>query len=308
MRGALRDLLRIIWGEPRALQAAPPPPPPPPPLPPSPPALPVARPPASHVAPLLPAPLAGTRLVAVALSAFVCPLPMLPLVPHLALQAVVIATVRRNSSLCSTALLTHPLTVARIRSVHAVMRLLVLVLPGGWAGSSPVRLITGACMGCAGAPLCVGCVGCASAPQPQHTTARCHAGAAGPNLARRAVSQEAECESFLSFLSVLVGLLLPLCLIVRTEPAASLRRWENSWAAGTAGRLSSLEYCMRLLCGRSWLADSGGQGGDAEAAAPTAAGASHRHGSRQLKAWERGLLWWQLLGLCWYVAMALEHA
>lgn len=39
--------------------------------------------------------------------------------------------VRRNSSLCAAPLLTHPLTQQRLRRLHRVMRVLLMVLPSG---------------------------------------------------------------------------------------------------------------------------------------------------------------------------------
>lgn len=40
------------------------------------------------------------------------------------------AQVRNNDSLCRTPLLAHPLTAARIRGVHSVLRLSAAMLPG----------------------------------------------------------------------------------------------------------------------------------------------------------------------------------
>jgi len=51
--------------------------------------------------------------------------------------------------------------------------------------------------------------------------------------------QRAECEAFLTFLFWAAGLLLPILLVVKTEPPHSLRRWEAAYAsrlrAGGAG-------------------------------------------------------------------------
>lgn len=78
--------------------------------------------------------IAGARLFAVVLAALVMPLPLLPLVPHLLLQAYAVAMVRWNSSLCAAPLLTHPLMAGRIRRVIAVMDLSTMLLPGGCVG------------------------------------------------------------------------------------------------------------------------------------------------------------------------------
>ena len=48
-----------------------------------------------------------------------------------------------------------------------------------------------------------------------------------PLLLRSPNQQEAKCEAFLSFLFYAVGLLLPMWLLVRTEPPASLHAWEQ---------------------------------------------------------------------------------
>lgn len=73
-------------------------------------------------------------MFAVALAALVMPLPLLPLVTHLLLQAFAVAMVRRNSSLCAAPLLAHPLMAGRIQCLYAVMDVFILLLSGGWAG------------------------------------------------------------------------------------------------------------------------------------------------------------------------------
>lgn len=62
-----------------------------------------------------------------------------------------------------------------------------------------------------------------------------HAGGIGQ--AASAVQQhssELDCESFLSFLFILVGVVLPLAVLVWTEPPASLRAWEQRREAASS--------------------------------------------------------------------------
>ena len=68
--------------------------------------------------------------MAVALAPLVQPLNMLGLLPHAALQLYALAVVRSNRSLCTTPLLAHPVSKARVNSLHNVMRLAALALPG----------------------------------------------------------------------------------------------------------------------------------------------------------------------------------
>ncbi|PRW33626.1 putative NADH dehydrogenase [ubiquinone] 1 alpha subcomplex subunit mitochondrial [Chlorella sorokiniana] len=137
----------------------------------------------------------GSRLVAVMSSAAMVPLSLLGLVPQLALLLYAVAMVRANPSLCSSALTTHPLTRQRIRSVHDVLHLAGMLLPGG-IGQATSSL--------------------------QH-------------------GEELDCESFLTFLFIMVGVVLPLVVLVKTEPPASLKAWEerrqraNSSSGGSGG-------------------------------------------------------------------------
>ena len=78
---------------------------------------------------------AGSRFFAAASFALVTPLPLLPLVPHLLVQALCVGMVRANPSLCGMPLLAHPLSAQRISAFHATMRLLTVVLPGGECGT-----------------------------------------------------------------------------------------------------------------------------------------------------------------------------
>jgi len=63
-------------------------------------------------------------------SCLVTPLTMLPLVPQVVVQVFSVTVVRRNPSLCHAPLLTHPVTAARISSLHNWMHVLAVVLPG----------------------------------------------------------------------------------------------------------------------------------------------------------------------------------
>ncbi|PRW45349.1 hypothetical protein C2E21_5920 [Chlorella sorokiniana] len=73
----------------------------------------------------------GARLVAVSLSPLVQPLNVLGLGANLALQLYSLAMVRSNRSLCAAPLVMHPLSRARIHTLHGAMRLATLGLPGG---------------------------------------------------------------------------------------------------------------------------------------------------------------------------------
>lgn len=81
----------------------------------------------------------------------------------------------------------------------------------------------------------------------------------------------AECEAVLTWMSVLLGVLLPILLVVKTEPAASFMLWQArrrqaSSAASSGGGKPvahalhgaelAVESGVRALCGPSWLAPS----------------------------------------------------
>lgn len=83
-------------------------------------------------------------------------------------------------------------------------------------------------------------------------------------------SPELDCESFLSFLFILVGVVLPLAVLVWTEPPASLRAWEQRrQAASSADRTGG-------------GSDGGASGGGAIGSGGSGSGArgssSKRHG------------------------------
>lgn len=143
-----------------------------------------------------------------------------------------------------------------------------------------------------------------------------------PALARAARPPQAECEAFLSLFTLAVGLLLPIFVLVRTEPPTSLRVWDLACEAsapdadapggkgcGALAQLeASVESAVRQLCGRSWLAPPEpsdeeravlyrlrGQpegGGDAAAAA-------RKPFRCRLRPWERLFAWWLILALLW---------
>lgn len=141
-----------------------------------------------------------------------------------------------------------------------------------------------------------------------------------PSLA--ASTPEQDCQAFLSFLSAAVGLLLPLAALVKTEPPASLRAWEDrarrSGAAGGGGsdrtskhpvlaalrRASdAVEGGLRQLCGRSWLAVGAAEPEQNAAPADCAADQpAPQRPSFRLHGWQRALAWWLLLSLLWAAA------
>lgn len=113
-------------------------------------------------------------------------------------------------------------------------------------------------------------------------------------------SQQSECEGVLNFIAAVVGLLLPICFIVKTEPAALLAAWEardaarnnddgggsssgiwGTLAAGCHRAEAAVEQSVRFLCGRSWLA--GGPVPTLPALAP----------------WERWMAVWLLTAVVW---------
>lgn len=114
----------------------------------------------------------------------------------------------------------------------------------------------------------------------------------------RAPSPQAQCEAYLHIVSFWVGLVLPLCLLIKTEPAESLKTWEVAWEAhqtewqsarqpsgpaDTSRHLGMVsEACMRQLAGRSWLAP----------AAATSTQAQRRWRQiYELAWWERCMSW-----------------
>lgn len=216
--------------------------------------------------------------MAVFMASMLNPLPLLPLVPHLLLQVYTVAMVRHNPSLCSTALLNHPLTVKRIHGLHSIMHLTAFALPGG-VGQSLF-----------------------------------------PLLERSPNQQEAECESFLSFYFYAAGLLLPLWVLVKTEPPSSLAEWEERSSSteqcarlGVLGRVeAALEGAVRQVCGRSWLAppiDEEEEEGmmwaatSAQGQGPNSGGIQHKRRLR-LRGWERVFAWWLVLALLWAVCIS----
>lgn len=148
------------------------------------------------------------------------------------------------------------------------------------------------------------------------------AGGAGHSTRQSGVpTDEQECAAFLTFLGLAAGLLLPLWLLVKTEPPASLARWDerqrvaarrreggrgNSGDAPDGNRsrgdepsppvysrvAAAVEGSIRAVCGRSWLVSSG----------------EERPEAFELDGWQRALLWWQVLGLGWLGSMAIAGA
>lgn len=121
-----------------------------------------------------------------------------------------------------------------------------------------------------------------------------------------------QCEAFLSFLFLAVGMFLPLALLLRTEPPISLRAWEEAQAAGgcagsRGARLAAgLEVAVRQLCGRSWLAPAAAGAGPPlrEAEPEEEAGGAVAKSHVRLLGWQRSIAWWLLLSIAWGCALA----
>lgn len=103
----------------------------------------------------------------------------------------------------------------------------------------------------------------------------------------------ARCEGALNFLAALLGLLLPLLFLLKTEPAASIERLQlrrnRTQCSGMLGRIAAwwhtaeagAEQALRDLAGRSWMAGELPQPAD-----PLLGG-------------ERWLAWLLLLAMTW---------
>ena len=50
-------------------------------------------------------------------------------------------------------------------------------------------------------------------------------------------SQQVECEAFLSFVVIMTGIVLPIVLLLATEPRQSLAEWERGLLGGSGSRL-----------------------------------------------------------------------
>lgn len=132
----------------------------------------------------------------------------------------------------------------------------------------------------------------------------------------------ARAESFLTFLFCTIGLLLPVWLLVKTEPPTVLRAWERRRRGeplvspvSPLGRLEAgAETLLRLLCGRSWLAPpEPEEGPEWLPAAPGASLGAGRGGRRRtrrtrLQGWERGFAWWLSLALLWALCVAVHSS
>ncbi len=136
------------------------------------------------------------------------------------------------------------------------------------------------------------------------------AGGAGHGLASAStLSAQQECTAFFSYIGLTVGVLLPLWLLVKTEPPSSLARHTTGWPASNSqqavapsrgsqapplhSRLAaSLDAALRALCGSSWLSSQEQQ-------------QRQLRQGWQLEGWQRVLLWWQVLSLAWLCSIAL---
>ena len=130
----------------------------------------------------------------------------------------------------------------------------------------------------------------------------------------KSYSQQQQCEAFLSFIFLAVGMVLPVLLLVKTEPPTSLRAWDESrgTASSLAGRWAeSLESATRQLCGQSWLAPvavpeaAGVAAADSRPSSPRSGGGGG--GGKPwatLHGWQRGVAWWLLLSLLWAMSVS----
>ena len=257
--------------------------------------------------------LQGSRLVAVCLAPLVQPLSVLGLLPQAALQLYAVVMVRGNRSVCAAPLLMHATSKARIHTLHSVMRLVALLLPGkaGWAGqqgSKPAMPMVHAPCKCPSQHTSFALAALlANACLSPHC---CCAGGAGHELTRPGrMSAEQECAAFFTYIGLTVGVLLPLWLLVKTEPSSSLAKWEAAWHSAAEGqgrvarpplhRLAAcLEAGLRALLGRSWLSSSSSQQWRRQ----------QPQNRWQLEGWQRALLRWQLLALAWLCSVALAGA
>jgi hypothetical protein len=276
------------------------------------------------------------------MGSLVTPLPLLPLVPHLLLQAYSVGMVRANGSLCAAPLLADPLTVQRIRAFHGGMHLLALLLPGkatltpaGRPACQPASqpasqpaceqwsAAAGVATAAANAAAAAARRGCDWQPlplpmptAPEAAPLLAAAGGVGPtmSLLLQRSSPAQQCEASLSFLFLAVGMFLPLALLLRTEPAISLQAWEEGQAAGgcagsRGGRLAAgLEAALRQLCGRSWLAPSAtaGAGPPLREAEPEEADGQDAAAEPRVRllGWQRSIAWWLLLSSAWGASLA----
>ena len=158
-------------------------------------------------------------------------------------------------------------------------------------------------------------------------------------LLDRSSRPEAECEAFLTLFQFAVGLLMPMLVLVKTEPPHSLRAWDEACAAreisaaGAAngssgggggggevrqarqrGPLATLEHAVeaavRSLCGRSWLAPvlpTDDERASLMALQRELTGQRPRHPLRlRLQGWERLVAWWLLVSCSWALSVAVS--
>lgn len=262
-------------------------------------------------------------------------------------------------------MLTHPLFKQRIRTFHSAMHLLAFVLPGGrmlrycacWAPGDGRRAGHGVGEGrgrrghhpgqrLAGRPkwrrrtaaqLTPVWVACAPLRWPLTAPPRLPspvpaAGGVGQSmfpLLMRNSRPHAECEAFLTLFQFSIGLLLPILVLLKTEPPHSLRAWDEACAARRAGATASdsggqqqrqrsvladlehwLEAAVRGLCGRSWLAPPLPT---EEEQAALMRMQQELTGVRppgplrlRLRGWERLIAWWLVIACSWALSMAVS--
>lgn len=142
----------------------------------------------------------------------------------------------------------------------------------------------------------------------------------------QSMSQQQSCEAFLTFTSALVGVLLPITVLLLTEPPTSLKAWEESDAAVAGGRTrggalrrlgawaagplsQAVEAGARQLVGHSWLAGRAAAAPEDSALIYANARGSQRRGCwPPLAGWQRVCAWWLLLCMLWAATFELHSA
>lgn len=127
-----------------------------------------------------------------------------------------------------------------------------------------------------------------------------------PGTLLAASGQRQQCDAFLAFLRLLLGIVLPTVVVTKAqllEAVGCKRNWLPDGAAGSerpAALEQALERGVRRLAGRSWLAGPSGSnsGGVDEPDMAADAGSVP-------SLMPRALLWWLLLCYCWLLSTLL---
>jgi hypothetical protein len=213
------------------------------------------------------------------------------LLPHLALQLYTLGMLRRNTTLCSATLLSHPTAAGRLRVLVSLLDCFAMAGEGRAGGQrhTPARS-RGAAAPMASAP-----ASCRLA----HCSPLCSARPARPSgnpstallLRNRAWQPTAahDCRLFLCLNEVLVGMVLPTLVLVRYLPTVATARLRRLHAAGASKSvLYRAELVAFLLFGgrRDW--------GLAPGERPASWGAS-----------QLAMVWWCMLSLAWVLATSV---